>query len=404
MYELNIFKSFLVRENYVAFRGYVKDGDLTKEMLPVLAALDLWYRNNAADCSIDDLTNLFFSNPVQNKDFYKGVLEQLGAKAPLESTKTLLEGFRRQRLMEDISTAAYEASEGRKSPEHVVRLLEALQTPVIGDVSFVTDDLEAIINDTVKVPGLKWRLASLNRALGSLRKGDFGFIVARPEAGKTTFLASEATFMATQLGPDSGPILWFNNEEEGKKVKFRMFQATLGLTKQQILANPKKAYHDYLELTKGKILIYDDAMVDRNLVEQLCDKYKPSLVLMDQLDKIYGFQNDREDLRLGQIYIWARELAKRFCPVIGVCQASGDAEGREFITMGEISNSKTSKAAEADWILAIGNKSANGLENVRGISIPKNKLLGDDETRPEFRHRSFQVLIKPEVQRYIDIG
>lgn len=404
MYELNVLKSFLNRSEYVAYRGYVKDEKFTKEMRPLVAALDLWYKNNEKDCTVDDLCNLFFSQGVSNEDFYREVFQGLSQRQPLESTKTLLEGWRRQQLMEDLSAAAYDASEGRKSIEHVMKLMSALNEPIVDETEFVTDDLQDILDSTVKTPGLRWRLDSLNRALGSLRKGDFGFIFARPEVGKTTFLASEVTHMATQVHPDEGPILWLNNEEEGRKVKFRLFQAALGKTKADILANPKGTQEDYLKLTNGKIKMVDDATLNKRTIEALCEKYKPSLVVIDQLDKVHGFQNDREDLRLGAIYIWARELAKRFCPIIGVCQAGADAEGLEFPSMGEVSNSKTSKTAEADWILGIGSKNVRGTEFVRGISIPKNKLLGDPDSNPGARHAGFQVLIKPEIQRYVDIG
>jgi replicative DNA helicase len=64
--------------------------------------------------------------------------------------------------------------------------------------------------------------------LGSLRKGDFGFVFARPETGKTTFLASEISFMAEQLSDDDGPSLWINNEEQSEKPMLRCIQATLG--------------------------------------------------------------------------------------------------------------------------------------------------------------------------------
>lgn len=405
MYELNILRSFLLKDEYSKYRGVLKEDEFTKEMRPILGALDTWFKQNNKDCSVDDLCNVFFSSGVQNKDFYKDIFVQLASKQPLESTKTLLEGFRRQRMCEDLSVAAYEASEGRKSLEHLYKLFDGLKEPVAEEqTEFVTDDLEQIISEAIQKPGLRWRLATLNRALGSLRKGDFGFLFARPETGKTTFLASEVTHMAEQLKQEDGPILWLNNEEEGRKVKFRCFQAALGKTKLEIMTNPKLAQEQYMKLTKGKILMYDNAAMNRNMIEQLCEKHKPSLVVIDQIDKVQGFQNDREDLRLGQIYIWARELAKRFCPVVGVCQASAEAEGREFLTMGEVSNSKTSKTAEADWILGIGYKPSPGYEFIRGISFPKNKLLGDHDSDPAARHQNVQVLIKPEIQRYIDIG
>lgn len=404
MYELSIVRSFLSRDCYNSYRNYISKSDFSKELGPVLDALDLWYQNNTVDCSVDDLANLVFANPV-NKDYFREVFGVLGSKTPLESTKTLLEGFRRQRLLEDISSAAYEASTGRKSIDAVSTLVDKLGSVEISpELEFVTDDLQDIVDSVVATPGLRWRLRTLNEMLGSLRKGDFGFIFARPETGKTMFLASEITYMASQLKEEEGPILWFNLEEEGRKVKFRLFQAALGLNKEQILSDIPRAQALYLEHTHGKILLYDDATTTMKDIERACEKYQPSLVVIDQLDKVHGFQNDREDLRVGSIYLRARELAKRYCPFIGVCQASAEGEGREFLTMAEVSNSKTSKAAEADWILGIGRKHDAGVENIRGLSVLKNKLLGDSESNPEEAHGRRQVLVRPAIQRYIDIG
>lgn len=405
MYELNILYSLLNRDNYSVYRNYIKQEELSKEMRPLMAALDLWFKNNTENCTVDNLCNIFFSLNPENKDYYKEVFNNLQYKKELDSTKILLESFKRQRLLEELSSVAYEASLGKKSPESVLKITDQLKSPVIeDDYTFVTNNLEEIIEQAVKTPGLKWRLKSLNQMFGSLRKGDFGFIFARPETGKTTFLASEITYMAEQLGPEDGPILWFNLEEGGEKVMFRLFQAALGKTKAEILADVPAAQAAYLTITHDKIRIYDDATTHHKLVERMCEKYNPSLVVIDQLDKLYGFQDDREDLRLGKIYVWARELAKRFCPVVGVCQASGEAEGREFLTMAEVSNSKTSKTAEADWILGIGAKHDQGHEGIRGLAALKNKLLGDDETDPAISHGKRQVLIRPAIQRYIDIG
>lgn len=404
MYELNIIKSFLSRNSYISYRNYVGKNDFPKELMPVLDALDLWYKNNTEDCSVDDLANLVFANPV-NKEYFREVFGVLGSKTPLESTKTLLEGLRRQRLLEDISSAAYEASTGRKSIDQFSSLVDKLgDVEIAPEMDFVTDDLQEIVDSVVSTPGLKWRLRTLNEMLGSLRKGDFGFIFARPETGKTMFLASEITYMAEQLKEDDGPILWFNLEEEGRKVKFRLYQAALGWDKTKILSDIPQAQGLYLERTHGKILLRDDATTTMKEIELACEKYQPSLVVIDQLDKVHGFQNDREDLRVGGIYLRTRELAKRYCPFIGVCQASAEGEGREFLTMAEVSNSKTSKAAEADWILGIGCKHDAGVENVRGLSVVKNKLLGDAESNPAEAHGRRQVLVRPAIQRYIDIG
>ena len=112
---------------------------------------------------------------------------------------------------------------------------------------------------------------------------------------------------------------------------------------------------------------------------------------------------DREDLVMGAVYQWARELAKRYCPVIGTSQASGEAEGEKYLHMGHVSNARTAKQAEADAILGIGKTHDLGFEKVRYFNISKNKLLGDEDTDPSLRHGRFEVLLQADTARYEDI-
>ena len=147
----------------------------------------------------------------------------------------------------------------------------------------------------------------------------------------------------------------------------------------------------------------DKVGIHKNEIESICRKYQPSLIIFDQIDKIAGFDADREDLRLGAIYIWARELAKNYAPVIGVCQSDGSGEGVRWLTMSNVANAKTSKQAEADWILGIGAIHDTGWEKVRFFHLSKNKLTGDPDSDPSKRHAKWEVLIKPEIARYADI-
>jgi hypothetical protein len=106
---------------------------------------------------------------------------------------------------------------------------------------------------------------------------------------------------------------------------------------------------------------------------------------------------------MGAIYQWARELAKTYCPVVGVCQADGTAEGERWLHMGHVANAKTAKQAEADFILGIGKTHEQGFEFIRYINISKNKLSGDDDSDRVNRHPKIEVLIKPEIGRYEDL-
>jgi replicative DNA helicase len=315
----------------------------------------------------------------------------------------ILRDIKRRKTASNLSEEAFRYSTGHSDLDKVLDIakkLEEEREETVDEIETVSDDLEFLVTEAVAKPGLRWRLQCLNRSLGSLRKGDFGFIFARPETGKTTFLASEISAMLEQLSEDAGPIVWFNNEEQGNKVMLRVYQAYFGCTLEQLMANPAKFNRAF---PKSKLRMVDNAMLDWRGVEKTAKALKPSLMLYDQLDKIKGFEADREDLKLGAIYTWGREIAKEYCPGIGVCQADGQAEGVRWLTMDHVSNAKTSKQAEADWIMGIGKIHADGAENVRYFNICKNKLMGDADSIPDLRHGRFEVYIEQTIARYRDI-
>jgi KaiC/GvpD/RAD55 family RecA-like ATPase len=406
VYELSLIKSMLNRDNYVAYRNYLRKEDFSKELYLIIEGVDTWFQTHVEPPQLEDVENLTFAKgiPEKQQEYVKGVFSSLQTVGGQESVRSLLESFRQKRLCEDIATAAYEASRGVKTTVDILALAEQLRNPKQDlDYAFVTDDLDDILDQTVRTPGLRWRLGTLNRSLGSLRKGNFGFVFARPETGKTTFLASEVTHMASQLKEEDGPIIWFNNEQEGKVVKLRCFQAALGARTEHLLRAPDRAKVGYQDATHGKLLLVDEASIQYKFVEQMAAKYKPSLMVFDQIDKIKGFDRDREDLAMGAIYTWARELAKTYCPVIGVCQADGTAEGERWLHMGHVSNAKTAKQAEADFILGIGKTHDSGQEFIRYLNISKNKLVGDADSEPGLRHARLDVIIHPDIARYEDI-
>lgn len=213
-------------------------------------------------------------------------------------------------------------------------------------------------------------------------------------------MASEVSNFLTQT---DGTIDWFNNEEQGQKVVLRVYQAYFGCRLEQLIANVRKYKAEFEAATQGRFRFYDSATLSRSQIERIVERDNPRLTIYDQIDKIKGFNADREDLRLGAIYQWARELAKNRHSVIGVCQADGSAENVKFLNMDNVANAKTSKQAEGDWILGIGKIHDMGHENVRYLNICKNKLFGDEDSDEKLKHGRFEVLIEPSVARYKDI-
>lgn len=289
--------------------------------------------------------------------------------------------------------------------ESIEPLLNAYKKEVGSSVEkeevFVKPSLD-YLSSTVASGGLNWRLKELNVALGPIRKGDFIIIAARPETGKTTFTASEASYMMEQLQPDEH-VIWINNEEASNKVMMRVIQAYSQVTSSELLGNPKRYEEDFLEGGGERFLILDDdsGIKSVNKIATLFKEFKPGLIIFDQLDKVHGFKQDREDLRIGQLYEWARDVAKEYCPVIAISQVDGTGEGEKWIQMNQLRGSKTDKIGEADAIITIGKSNEPGMDLQRFIHVPKNKLFGGAETLEAHRHGCFEVDIEPARARYV---
>ena len=412
MIENSVVTYLLKKENYTTVRDSIDISDFAREVQPIIRTIDAYFTSvdDAPDLTVDDLSNLYFSTNRSKIDFYTQVFEALrNTDASDYSTTRLISSLKRTRLLREVSIASYEVSEGRGTINTVLDKLEDLkEADKAGEgedgsnesSDFANTDLVELIHTSRSMANLRWRLDSLNKRLGSLRKGNFGFVFARPETGKTTFLASEISFMAAQA---ETPILWFNNEQEIREVILRCYQAALGVDYPNLLRDLEGNRNRYIEVTKDNIKFKDDASIHWKQVEKICESTKPSLIVFDQIDKIKGFDNDREDLRLGAIYIWARELAKRYAPVIGICQADGNGEGQRWLSMANVANAKTSKQAEADWILGIGKLNEAGYDNLRYLHLSKNKLLGDEDSDPKLRHDRWETLLEPEIGRYRDL-
>jgi len=187
----NLYKLFIVINNH--YNKY-NTTSIKKE------ELDISYNTNylLADSERRELSQLLdriFKEEIQNTEI---VIE-------------LLEQHRKRCLAGDVAKLALDVEDGSIPIEELMdKFNEFKHQDIEADESIPVEmDLSKLHTSQVATPGLRWRLEFLNKSLGSLRKGDFGFIFARPETGKTTLLASEVSKMVEQT---DGDILWFNNE------------------------------------------------------------------------------------------------------------------------------------------------------------------------------------------------
>jgi len=405
------------RDSFNRYRKHVKQHVIAKETQIILDGMDRYYKAFPG-ATFDWEPFIAFLIADQSKRLSPDSLVKM--KMVLNKAKVFVPHLAHDEVVKSLIELDYLAKiqeecekvrDGSSDLEHV----HSLATDALKDVEryfdkdelFVSSDLSAIA-DRISSTGYEWRLEALNRSLGPLRNGNFLIVAARVEVGKTTFLASEVSYLAQQL-PADRPVVWVNNEEESSVVFFRIVQATLGKSSKELIEDSAAALTAYERIigSKDKIRVTKDTNNIRDL-EVLFREVNPGLIVFDQLDKVRGFKSDEgEHIMLGNLYKWARELSRTYGPVIAASQLSAEAETLKdppFIGMDALRGSKTDKPGEADAVITIGKyktPATDEEEFIRTINIPKNKLPGGGPKSVESeRHGKYLVTIDPTRARY----
>lgn len=319
----------------------------------------------------------------EQKSSYNGLFRQLVTDADEEARRVIVQDIAEV----EMATAMANLAERHNNGE--VQSIYAEMTAIndrfksrIGaqDMSYIQTPIEELMQKEFDNSGLKWRLACLNASMRGLRPGDFGIIAGRPDKGKTSFLASECTFMAPQLPPDQN-VIWLNNEGPGERIIPRLYQAALGYTMEQMKDAIRSgtlvdAYRAALGGRLDRIRIFDIHGFDVGQVEAILQDNEPGLVIYDMIDNIKGFGNEsRTDRALEEMYKWARERSVKYNAAgIATSQISNDGDGLQFPTLGMLKDSKTGKQGACDFQLMIGASNDPQLDTSRFLGLPKNKL------------------------------
>lgn len=253
----------------------------------------------------------------------------------------------------------------------------------IKQIKYIDTPIGELLQDELNDAGVKWRLHCLNESMRGLRGGDFGIIAGRPDKGKTSFIASEVTFMAPQLPPDRN-VLWLNNEGPGKRIVPRNYQAALGLTmnemkeyvRQDLLVDAYRKYMGRLD----KVRVVDIHGLNNSQVEMIIEANNPGIIVYDMIDNIGGFGDAaRNDLKLEYMYQWARERSVKYDAIgLATSQISSDGDGLRHPTLSMLKDSKTGKQGACDFQLMIGSVNDPNFSMSRWINLPKNKMRRAD--------------------------
>jgi replicative DNA helicase len=414
MIDLNLLRITKYRADFYKVRGRVPASALDPQTNALLADFQHYFEALPDHTKIDHATFLpvFRSRhptlSVEQRSAYEEIIKNaLTVDIGADESGMIMRSLLELRLGTQLATmlARFDAGDLPNIQNAISQALDEFKADAgIRDIDYIRDDIGDLLNEEVNDSGLRWRLECLNQSVRGLRPGDFGIIAGRPDKGKTTFIASELTYLAAQLPPGQCAI-WLNNEGPGKRIIPRLYQAALGAKVSELITlnsagRLKEAYAKVMGAV-DRIRIIDIHNADYFTVEAIVERNNPGLVVYDMIDNVRGFGDAaRTDLGLERMYQWGRELAvKHGHSALATSQISNEGDGLQFPTLGMLKDSKTGKQGACDFQLMIGASNDVGLSGIRYIGMPKNKL------RREGAPADPRATVKydPERSRYTDI-
>lgn len=289
----------------------------------------------------------------------------------------------------------------------------------------VLDPIEDLLKAEEDDTGLHWRMNCLNEHIKPLRPGDFVVVAARPDKGKTTFMADQLTHMAAQVDGlypgENRSILWFNNEGPGNRIVLRNFQAALNATVEDLVklsntpADPDFAHYKTMVRQKyaqalggrpGVLRVMDIHGFWNHEVEDLIATHRPAAVVFDMIDNIKfggGTTNggERTDQLLEAMYQWARLMGVKYdTAVLATSQISADGDGLQYPTLPMLKDSKTGKQGAADVIITIGSVNDPALARSRYMGVTKNKKVRTGKPMSPMK----EVILDGDRGRYVEVS
>ena len=288
----------------------------------------------------------------------------------------------RARMISELSVNIFLGKENNFG--ELKRLIESTAEDSIGEKTTYTEvdmGLNELLDSLTLEPDFPFNWDPLSRVVPGLDRGHFGIIFARPETGKTTFVS----FLAKKFLEQGLTVAVWGNEEPAVRTKLRIIQSYFKATRKELSEGRDKFAEVWRSEIGDRLHVLDCVGTTIQEIDDWCKINKPDIVFIDQLDKVkIAGKYNRGDEKLKEIYLQAREIAKRNkCLVWGVSQASAEAESMMHVEYQYLDNSKTGKAGEADLIIGIGRTGDRSPENTkRYICISKNKQNGWHGTIP----------------------
>ena len=386
MIEKQMIRLMLNKKFYTRYKGVLSPSVFSGDISSLYDTIQKAHDKYEEDIKVDELYSLHTAifNPALTraaKEKFSELVEDI--KEVQEPSKEIAKDIMRilsdRDLAQRIAVEATEIFNGKEANfAEITSMIDKHKTSVSEDKNpAVTNNIEEVMDLLDVTTKWKFNIPVLKENVGGIGGGNLMIAFARPETGKTAFWVSLCA------GPDGfcsqgAKVHAFINEEPAIRTQIRAISCYTGMNREEIVADKQQAQQYWRDI-KDNIFMFDTVDWSIEDIDAHCEKHKPDIIVIDQLDKInVSGTYARTDEKLRQIYTSVREIAKRRnCAVIAISQASADAHNRNSISFDQMENSKTGKAAEADLIIGIGRNANSDLENkIRTLCVSKNKING----------------------------
>jgi len=386
MIEKQMIRLMLNKKFYTQYKGTLSPTVFAGDVSSLYETIQKAHEKYEDDIKVDELYSLHTAifNPALTraaKEKFSELVEDIKEiqEPSKEIAKDILKILSDRDLAQRIAVEATEIFNGKDANfTEITGMIEKHKTNIDEEKEpAITSNIDEVISLLDVTTKWKFNIPVLKENVGGIGGGNLMIAFARPETGKTAFWVSLCA------GPEGfaeqgAKVHAFINEEPAIRTQIRAISAYTGMTREEILLEKNTAQNVWNEI-KDNIKMFDTVDWSIEDIDAHCEKNKPDIIVIDQLDKInVKGTYARTDEKLRQIYTNVREIAKRReCAVIAISQASADAHNRNSISFDQMENSKTGKAAEADLIIGIGRNSNTDAENkIRTLCVSKNKING----------------------------
>lgn len=386
--EASLLKSLSTKKNYEQFMKVLD----TKKLIPVTNLLlndyKKYYEKYNEDVNWETFYTEFTHNwhrkdlDAQDMDYYRETV------FPLVRGATVKDSLLVQLLERQATVSILETIDNGFDSGKIEEILSSLkeQSHVYqkdnDDEIFKLNNLDLSVLDCSN--GLSWFLPSLQAGINSHMPGQFIVVAADSNAGKSAFCLSQAAHVFRQLHDrgESRPILYLTSEDTKEDLGARFLSnlyADKGVGFEEVITQYERIEKHYTKTYNDELFIGMQIRGPSDLykLRTKVDKYNPSLIIIDMLDKLSGSDAIGD---LTKVYQDIRAIANDGYPILGTSQTgnttyldkeTGKFVHRKWLTDKDLAGSKSGKQGAAYCMIMIGID--DDMPNIRYLSTTKKK-------------------------------